>query len=43
MFCPQSASDGKIFYPVSFVYRPIFFANLTNTAWGAYGKIYAFV
>ena len=36
-------SAGKIFYPVLFVYRPIFSANLTNTAWGAFGKIYAFI
>ena len=37
------SSDGKIFCPVSFAYRPIFSANLTNTARGASGKIYAFV
>ncbi len=38
--------DGKIFCPVCpvlFVYRPIFFVNLTNTARGPPGKIYAFV
>ena len=38
MVCPQPAPDGKIFYPVSFVYRPIFFVNLTNTARGPPGK-----
>ena len=35
--------DGKIFCPVSFVYRPILFVNLTNIARGHPGKIYAFI